>query len=405
MITFSDFQNPDPDTISFTISNASSSFVNALRRTIITDVQTVSFNVDDYTNSDLQVIKNTSSVHNEFILHRLGLLPINFKGVPKYNPATYKFVLNVTNKSSKIMNVTTKDIKVINIETNTEEDTNIFFPPNPVTNDHILLLKLKPNISGKEGESIHIEGKSSKGSGEEHIRFSPVSCIIFTNKRDPEKVNSELTKYVKSIEDSRGQAIDKSELPGIAKTFDLEFADRHFYVDENGDPNVFDFTIESCGILKPHTILVEGIVKLINKLKNFMTSLDKALSTQESDVEIRESTSIMKAFDITILNESHTLGFLLQTFINKQFREENIFVGYMNPHPLQKKIMLRINVNSNDINEVKRVIETTVNQLLNNLRVLRTEVDRVYEPKKKFVVKKSKKANGMEVMDELLEDI
>ena len=67
--------------------------------------------------------------------------------------------------------------------------------------------------------------------------------------------------------------------------------------------------------------------------------------------------------------------------------------------------MLRINVNSNDINEVKRVIETTVNQLLNNLRVLRTEVDRVYEPKKKFVVKKSKKAKGMEVMDELLEDI
>ena len=129
MITFSDFQNPDPDTISFTISNASSSFVNALRRTIITDVQTVSFNVDDYTNSDLQVIKNTSSVHNEFILHRLGLLPINFKGVPKYNPATYKFVLNVTNKSSKIMNVTTKDIKVINIETNTEEDTNILLLP------------------------------------------------------------------------------------------------------------------------------------------------------------------------------------------------------------------------------------------------------------------------------------
>ena len=78
----------------------------------------------------------------------------------------------------------------------------------------------------------------------------------------------------------------------------------------------------------------------------------------------------------------------------------------MNPHPLQKKIMLRINVNSNDINEVKRVIETTVNQLLNNLRVLRTEVDRVYEPKKKFSVKKSKKATGdMEVMDEVLDEM
>ena len=81
-----------------------------------------------------------------------------------------------------------------------------------------------------------------------------------------------------------------------------------------------------------------------------MTSLDKALSTQESDVQIRESTSIMKAFDITILNESHT-WFLLQTFINKQLKK-NSKLGYMNPHP-QKNWQYRINVNSNDINEVK----------------------------------------------------
>ena len=405
MITFSDFQTPKPDTITFTVSNTNSSFVNALRRTIITDVQTVSFNVDDYTNSDLTVIKNTSSVHNEFLLHRLGLLPINFKGVPKYNTDTYKFVLNVTNKTSKSINVTTKDIKVINLETNQEEDNSIFFPPNSITHDNIILIRLKPNIAGKEGESIHIEGKSSKGSGEQHIRFSPVSCIMFTNKRDPEKVNAALSNYIKDIESSRGESIDKTELPTLAKTFDLEDADRYFYTDDNDDPNIFDFTIESCGVLKPHTILIEGIVKLINKLKNFIIALNKSLSNQASNVEIRESTSIMRAFDITIENESHTLGFLLQTFINKLFKEDTIFVGYMNPHPLQKKIMLRINVNSNDINEVKRVVETTVNQLVNNLKVLHNETDRVFEPKKKFSTKKGKKAMGDmdEVMDEVIE--
>ena len=91
MITFSEFQNP-PDTITFTVTNGL--FCQCLRRTIITDVQTVSFNVDDYENSDLKVIKNTSCP-NEFILHS-WILPINFKGVPKYNPDNYKFVLNVT---------------------------------------------------------------------------------------------------------------------------------------------------------------------------------------------------------------------------------------------------------------------------------------------------------------------
>ena len=58
------------------------------------------------------------------------------------------------------------------------------------------------------------------------------------------------------------------------------------------------------------------------------------------------------------------------------FKDENIFVGYMK-RTLFKKIMLRINVNSNDINEVKRVIETSVNQLLNNLKILKNEVDRI----------------------------
>ena len=49
----------------------------------------------------------------------------------------------------------------------------------------------------------------------------------------------------------------------------------------------------------------------------------------------------------------------------------------MNQNPLQKNY-LRINVNSNDINEVKRVIETSVNQLLNNLKILKYKVDLAY---------------------------
>ena len=41
-----------------------------------------------------------------------------------------------------------------------------------------------------------------------------------------------------------------------------------------------------------------------------------------------------------------------------------------------------------------------------NLKILKSEVDRVYVPKKKFVVKKSKKADGeLDVMDEFLDDM
>ena len=64
----------------------------------------------------------------------------------------------------------------------------------------------------------------------------------------------------------------------------------------------------------------------------------------------------MKGFDITIENESHTLGFkLLQTYINRL--NPDVFVGYMNPHPLENKIMIRVNFNDDDINTVKDVFE------------------------------------------------
>ena len=70
MISFSNFDKSEPDTIHFDVENCNSSFVNAIRRTVITDVETVSFDTEDYNNSDLRVLKNTSSLHNEFILHR-----------------------------------------------------------------------------------------------------------------------------------------------------------------------------------------------------------------------------------------------------------------------------------------------------------------------------------------------
>ena len=38
---------------------------------------------------------------------------------------------------------------------------------------------------------------------------------------------------------------------------------------------------------------------------------------------------------------------------------EDVFVGYMNPHPLQKKIKIRVNFNDDDINTVKNVFEKT----------------------------------------------
>ena len=67
MTSFSNFDISITDTLKFDVANCSTSFVNAIRRSIITDIETISFNTEDYINSDLKIIHNTSSLHLSLI--------------------------------------------------------------------------------------------------------------------------------------------------------------------------------------------------------------------------------------------------------------------------------------------------------------------------------------------------
>ena len=105
----------------------------------------------------------------------------------------------------------------------------------------------------------------------------------------------------------------------------------------------------------------------------------------------------MKSFDIIIENENHTLGNLIQSYINKDYKSENVFVGYMNPHPLKKEIFFRIK--SDDINSVKDIIVNTTSKLIETFNRLRNEVLKQFEGKVVFKPKrkKSKKTAEPEV--------
>ena len=366
MLSISDITNPDKDTLTFTLSGCNSSFANSLRRTILSEVETVSFNTDDYLTSDLKVVKNTSSLHNEFLLHRLGLIPINISDIDGFNPDKYQFILKKENNGNSEIQVTTADFVVKNLETGENEDTAAFFPENPLTKDTILITILKNNPKG-DGEAINIEGKCSIGCGKENSRFSPVSNVIFINKRDESHAQKAFEDMIKSLPETPNE----TELKILAKRFDIEEADRYFHVDENGDPNVFNFEIESVGIIPPQLIFKTCIKKMVEKVTNFSKNINAALDSKPSSVTIRESKSVMKGYDIIIEDESHTLGFLLQSYINKL--EKDVFVGYMNPHPLEKRIKIRVNFNDDDINTVKTIFDKTTTYLIDILNQLQTD--------------------------------
>ena len=343
-------------------------FVNSLRRVILTEIPTIAFNNIDYLNADIKILENTSSLHNEFILERISLVPIHIKNTDDFDPNNYTFKLDIENKTKNVINVTIKDIEVYDKTKNTLLTALDFFKPNPITEEFITILKLHPNPNGK-GELIKMEGSPSKGIGKTHANYSPVSCVTFKNKRDPIKVEQALQEYLdKHIK----QKNNKEELKQLSLDFELSLADRYFMTDDDDEPNQFEFYIESKGVYTSKEILSLGLKVLKQKINMFKDNVSKIVKNKETleNVSIKESLDTMKSFDITVLKESHTLGNIIQTYALKSNLEDLNFIGYKNPHPLKDFIIIKISTKEHSMNELLSIIDITCDTIIKDIDIV-----------------------------------
>jgi DNA-directed RNA polymerase subunit L len=389
-----------PFELKFDLVNSKTSLANAIRRICINEVPTIGFDTIDYQNSSIRVIENTTSLNNEFILHRIGIIPINIKDPNSFDISNYLFQLNVSNDTNSTINVTTKDFKVLNLSTNQEEDTLSFFPPDVDSNDNILIVKLKPNPNG-EGEKINIEGNASLGNGLVNSRYTPTCVSIYINKLNASKFNDALELAIQNHNETKEVVLSGDDLDKFSKRYRIAEEERYFETDENDEPNAFSFIIESIGMIPSHNILYSAIDILINKLEMVKRELELA----DSDiVTVVESDAIMNGYDIIFKNESHTLGYLLQQYIDTLVGEDNLlFVAYKVPHPLKKEMFVRISLVNNTQKNVKDTIMLVSNEIIkicNHLKLQISaqfpellppsinEVESVEKPKRKKLVKK-----------------
>ena len=77
---FVDHKVINPQRIQFTIKDIELSIVNAIRRIILSELPNVAFYFDPYDvdNNDIIIKNNNSVLHNEFLAHRISLIPIHF---------------------------------------------------------------------------------------------------------------------------------------------------------------------------------------------------------------------------------------------------------------------------------------------------------------------------------------
>ena len=354
---FKNLVKESPTILRFTMEPTVVGYANSLRRTMITDVETIAFRADiteTGSTSDVLITKNSTPLSNEMLAHRIGLIPIHVERPLDWTPEEYSFSLKVTNESSDPRDIVAGDIQVLKNRGAEEEPLLVpnvqFFHPDPVTHDTALLTVLKGKLASQEPETLEFTAVATMGTGRENAAFMPVTsrCAYgYSPDDDPERKKEIFTLWLNkhkkvNITDLESNPTRKGELEREFATMEVQ---RCFKKDERGEPYSFDFIVESVGVLSPIYIVTRALEILQAKVLRY-ASIDTG-DLPES-VKVRPADAKMKGFDFVFQKEDHTMGNLLQTWMEQNLMdtEQITFVGYKVPHPLRDEMVLRVGVDS-----------------------------------------------------------
>jgi DNA-directed RNA polymerase subunit L len=320
------FDPQDPsNNHSFEIHNIDLAIVNGIRRIIMTDIPNIGAIGEklDKEEPTVNVKFNSGALHDEFIIHRIGLIPICMSAdeIENYTDNSLVLELNVNNTTNKKINVRTSDFKgtLDGIELSNSKLQELF-PPNKISKDTILMTRLRP------GEHLHLTANIVKRTGRDNASFNPVSLANFSYIQDPVEANK------------CDNILDK---------------ERAYYKNNYGDPIKFKFDIEYINVnMGPKYLIPKSLDIITHKLNNLITEL---ANIEISDVvKIQQFQDIKETYEFIIENEDDTLGNIIQSFVhNKYIREKNSinnivckFIGYICPHPLKSIMIIRVTLDS-----------------------------------------------------------
>lgn len=360
---FADLKTHSKHDIDIYIRDVDLSIVNSLRRVIISEIQNVGFHFDpnDFRDDkDIQIVKNDTPLHNEFVQKRISLIPIhvNVDELNDWNPDDYVFEINKINKSGELLNVYSSDFVV---SYKNKVDTNLskrFFPPDPITKHHILITK----IIAKDNSAFVMKARAIKACPKFATSFGMVSDCAVEFLVDDDLSNKKRELYLKENASKMSQS-------DLQHQFDTIERERYYYRNRYREPNRFKLHITSeCSI--PSTYIMSQAIKVLKT---------KVLKMKQTEHDIVKQHDM---FTIIVRDESHTLGNMFQAIsFNKYYREVDAndkfslkYIGYNQPHPLEELILVKIRGDKiNDVDDVRSFINDACDNLLSELTELENQ--------------------------------
>lgn len=390
--------NPDSKIrATFKLTGTNMTVANTLRRCVLSETRSVGFRADLTNAADpgVEIKKNTSVIFNEMLAHRLTLLPLGVVRIDEFDPERYEFVLRVKNEergpigTAAVRHVRAGDfILRERQESGDYEDlpaaaTQAMFPPDPITKETALLVTLRPQWNPEQpAEEIDLKTRAVIGTGREFMGFCPVAQCAFGNTPDTDPVRQE--QFFNEWLGAYKKVADPTTLPPEAvEKFRAEWrtmaAQRCFLVDERGEPNSFDFVVESVGVRPVKDIVAEGIQAVVKLVDPYTVAEAPA---EEVGIRTQPVDSRMNGIDVIFEGHEHTLGCLLQAMITEIYLDSDApdspitYAGYKVRHPLKREVTLRLGIREGVAADPATVARTVIAEAAKRARAIFEELGR-----------------------------
>lgn len=249
------------DDVDFILSDVDMALANSLRRTMLAEVPTLAIDLVD-------IKVNTSVLADEFLAHRLGLVPLESEDIDqlKYTrdctcedhceKCSVTLQLKARCDSDETMNVYSSHLVVVSANTGLNLGQPVIRDPQK---KGVLICKLKKH------QELNITCIAKKGIAKEHAKWSPCAAIGF--EYDPWNKLRHTDYWYEEDEDKewpKSANCDWEEPPIPGEKFDY-----------NAKPTRFYMNVETTGVLKPNEVFSKGCTELQKKVANIVFELDK----------------------------------------------------------------------------------------------------------------------------------